>query len=149
MKLKKNEEGFTLVEILAVLVIIAVLAAVTVPTMMGFVERAKMDRYIAETKLVCTAVEQYITEESTKPGYEEMRALEDIMFTEIGNKKNPLTDIMEGSHTKGGQISNVMFYYDIFDGIEYDVDGYRVTIQMCISDRASVVKLSDLPHGGR
>ena len=54
----KNEDGFTLVEMIAVLIIIAVLAAVAVPSMTGFIERAKRDRYIAEARLVCTALQQ-------------------------------------------------------------------------------------------
>lgn len=148
MKEMKREDGFTLVEILAVLVIVAVVAAVTVPTMMGFVERAKKDRYIAEAKLVCSAVEQYINEKVAKGEFDDMEVTEEIQMEPLGDKKNALTDILEGSYTKGAQIYTVMYYRDIFDGIEYEVDGYIVTIQMCISDRATVVKKSDLPFGG-
>ncbi|MEG1940429.1 MAG: prepilin-type N-terminal cleavage/methylation domain-containing protein, partial [Eubacterium sp.] len=36
-KLKKNQKGFTLVELIVVLVILAILAAFTIPAMLGFV----------------------------------------------------------------------------------------------------------------
>lgn len=37
---KKNKKGFTLVELIVVLVIIAILAAVLIPTMSGYIKRA-------------------------------------------------------------------------------------------------------------
>ena len=42
--LKRNSrKGFTLVELLVVLVILAILAAAIIPSMMGFIDRAKQE----------------------------------------------------------------------------------------------------------
>lgn len=48
---KSNKKGFTLVEIIVVLVILAILAAIAVPSVLGYVEEAKKEKYIAEAKL--------------------------------------------------------------------------------------------------
>ncbi|MBS6646383.1 MAG: prepilin-type N-terminal cleavage/methylation domain-containing protein [Clostridiaceae bacterium] len=125
----KNEDGFTLVEMIAVLIIIAVLAAVAVPSMTGFIERAKRDRYIAEARLVCTALQQYLTEMEIEDGViSDKQVIEDVARYDIGDKRNVLSKIMEGSYTKNGRIINIMYLYDKLDGIEYNVDGYVVTI---------------------
>lgn len=59
IKLKK---GFTLVEIIVVLVILAILAAFTIPTMLGFVNDAKAKAYIAEAREVYVAAQSVATE---------------------------------------------------------------------------------------
>lgn len=59
---KKQDQGFTLVEIIVVLVILAVLAAFTIPTMLGFVEEAKAKAYIAEAREVYVAAQAVASE---------------------------------------------------------------------------------------
>lgn len=57
-----QEKGFTLVEIIVVLVILAILAAFTIPAMLGFVENAKAKAYIAEAREVYVAAQAVATE---------------------------------------------------------------------------------------
>ncbi|MDK2942548.1 MAG: type pilus assembly protein PilA [Acetobacterium sp.] len=65
-KMKKNTKGFTLVEIIVVLVILAVLAAFTIPTMLGFVNEARGKAYIAEAREVYVAAQATATEYGAK-----------------------------------------------------------------------------------
>lgn len=58
----RHEKGFTLVEIIVVLVILAILAAFTIPTMLGFVEDAKAKAYIVEAREVYVAAQATVTE---------------------------------------------------------------------------------------
>ena len=57
MKKVNNRKGFTLVEIIVVLVILAILAAIAVPSVLGYVEEAKKEKYIAEAKAIYTVIQ--------------------------------------------------------------------------------------------
>lgn len=59
-----GKKGFTLVEIIVVLVVLAILAAFTIPTMLGFVADAKGKSYIAEAREVYVAAQAVATEYS-------------------------------------------------------------------------------------
>lgn len=62
--LKKNKKGFTLVEIIVVLVIIAILAAIAIPTMLGFVNEARQSEFIAEGRTALVAAQTIVTRET-------------------------------------------------------------------------------------
>ena len=53
--IREDRNGFTLVEVLAVLVIIAILAAVAIPTMSGFISDARKKSYTSQARNVYVA----------------------------------------------------------------------------------------------
>lgn len=55
--MRENSDGFTLIEVLAVLVIIAILAAVAIPTMSGFIEDARKKSYTSQARNVYVAAQ--------------------------------------------------------------------------------------------
>lgn len=59
MNLKKRKKGFTLIELMAVIAIIAVLAAVLVPTVNGYITRSKKTAVITQVNTAITAIETY------------------------------------------------------------------------------------------
>lgn len=61
-KVRKNKKGFTLVELLVVLVILAILAAAIIPSMMGFIDKAREESAAAECRSALLAGEVVMNE---------------------------------------------------------------------------------------
>ena len=59
MKLNKKKKGFTLIELMAVIAIVAILAAVLVPTVNGYITRAKKMAVITQARSVVNAIATY------------------------------------------------------------------------------------------
>ena len=62
MAKKKSKRGFTLVELIVVLVILAILAALLIPALTGYIDKARKNQVVAETRALTQAVQ---TEMST------------------------------------------------------------------------------------
>jgi len=60
----RREKGFTLIELMVVIVIIAILAAVALPNFMGATEKARESAVRSAVKTIQTAIEMYATEHS-------------------------------------------------------------------------------------
>lgn len=105
-----NKKGFTLIEIIVVLVIIAVLAASAIPTMIGFVEDSKGKAEIANARAAYIACQAIVTEEYAIDG-ENINVSGDYMIGE-----EDLSPGKENIHKKLNQM------------LETDLDGANVTI---------------------
>lgn len=58
----KSRRAFTLVELIVVLVILAVVAAMLVPALIGYIQRAKKERYYEDAHYALVACQSVITE---------------------------------------------------------------------------------------
>lgn len=65
---KSTREGFTLVEIMIVVAIIALLAAIAVPNFMRSRKRAQATMLLDELRILDNAIEQYAIEKGKKVG---------------------------------------------------------------------------------
>lgn len=57
MKIFKNRRGFTLVELIVVLVILAILASLLIPALTGYIDKARRDQAVSETRMLHEAVQ--------------------------------------------------------------------------------------------
>lgn len=63
----KNKKGFTLVELLAVIVILAIILAIAIPSISGIVNSAKKGAFESDAKMIVTGIEYRVLEASVDP----------------------------------------------------------------------------------
>ena len=69
-KLKLTPLGFTLVELLAVIVILAIVLIIAVPGVLGIINKTKQKGYESQLKMIKEAAKNYMTSESNKVEWE-------------------------------------------------------------------------------
>lgn len=67
-KLNKNRGGFTLVEIMIVVAIIALLAAIAVPNFLRARKRSQASRVLQDMRMIDSAIDQYAIETNKSTG---------------------------------------------------------------------------------
>ena len=72
-RINKDEQGFTMVELLIVIVILGVLAGIGIPTYRGFVTRAHEAATLSELQAVSMAIKYYDIQYEGTPGIGDLR----------------------------------------------------------------------------
>ncbi len=96
----KQEKGFTLIEVLGVIIILSVILAITVPTMIGIMDRAKENNYKIQINGIVQAAKNYVAKNSYRdPSMQEVGAVFEVTLETLNQKgeielpiKNPRTD---------------------------------------------------------
>ena len=92
---KNNKHGFTLVEIIVVLVILAILAAILIPSMVGYIKKVNDKKDLTEARNVLLACQTYGTENYEKIKFRE-NTIKDIKTSaKEGTAAKEIADLAE------------------------------------------------------
>ncbi len=102
---KNSKRGFTLIEIIVTLAITAILAATTIPSMVGFVDEAKKKSMVNDARIVYTAAQVYSTNKFIEDESDE-KIMQDINKTGTLDANHILHPYLKNDVS--GTISNVV-----------------------------------------
>lgn len=115
-----KQSGFTLIEVMVVIVILGVLAALVVPNVMGRADKAKVDTTVLTLKSVAGALEQYKMDNNHFPTAQEGGL--DALIHQPATVKNWVPGgYIKGDYPKDSWGNDLQYIYPGSDGRVYDL----------------------------
>lgn len=103
-ELRKDQKGFTLIEVIVVLVIIAIMAALLIPSLAGYIDKAKSDTMKSDAS-ACVKAAQTIGSEVY---LQDKSVVGDVTITSFTSTDIPAA-VEELAEVKKGTVSEVKF----------------------------------------
>lgn len=83
MKKTNNQKGFTLVELMVVVVIIGILVAIAVPVYKSVTDRADKSAAAANARILNGSLQQYLMEDETNVAPTDITAVKGVLVTDF------------------------------------------------------------------
>ena len=122
--LKKDSNGFTLVELIVVLVILSILAAILVPALLGYIDEAKKKQYVLDARNLFMATQSKLNEVYSKRGNYKKSHVDSTNSYYQNHSYGPAWNIVENGRGSDGATAwlyDYSFSRDIFKLAGYDI----------------------------
>ncbi|MBS4216999.1 prepilin-type N-terminal cleavage/methylation domain-containing protein [Bacillus sp. FJAT-49711] len=116
-KLFKNQRGLTLVELLAVVVILGIISAIAIPSIGGLINNSKKDAHIANAQTMVNAVKLMVTTDELE--YNKNNAATVTLSQLV--KDNYIEAVKDPSGTTYGEGTNVTVKKESDDKYTYSI----------------------------
>lgn len=121
MERVRSRAGFTLVELIVVMVILAILATVLTPTMLGWIDRAKEKQILLEARNIQIAAMSIAAEEYAAPEPDRAEITIDRV-SELSGAEGIITKL---TFSEDFEIEEIVYVHDgftaVFDGDEWTI----------------------------
>jgi type II secretion system protein G len=126
MAMKRNESGFTLIELMIVVVIIGILAAIAIPNFISMQDRAREGRVKANMHTLQTGVEDFaILNSGVYPdGTAGDGAIVESLLNGTVVPENPFTGVPTAITWGGPAAATGDLGYQVAGANQYDISGY-------------------------
>ena len=114
LRAKKNKKGFTLVELIVVLVILAILLAILVPSLVGWIAKARDKEVIVQARNAYLAIETVLQENEAD------EHLDDTSYTMTASVAAPVA--VTNTATFWQEVTYLANYSS------YPAGGYKITV---------------------
>lgn len=125
-----NRDGVTLVEMITVMVILAVLAAATVPSLIGFIDKVKERQYVIEAYSVKSSAQMFVTEHYAAGSLESPKVMMELIEGKLTSEKHVLYPYLKIKCSPGARLKGATVKLDTGELLEivYQVDRYKITL---------------------
>ena len=139
--LKNNKKGFTLIEIIVVLIIIGILIAIAVPSVLGYIGKAEDVKHEANARTGFLAAQTILVKKNAK---NQAVTADDFKSDKLNEEANADDVIDAAACSFSGDVGNVKISECYIRPTDMDADKY---VKFTTDDEAVVVKGTPLTDG--